>query len=187
MLIDISIETDKDTYNPLLEPDVTGRVCVWGHYSDRKSEKITGRDLILGTKTKLASGDVDVIRLDGDRIVPVEGGVGTIEAVVSADGRTFTDERDIVVRPFYHEYHKTLVLKIFSIHPKDNLSTPTCTFEQTLDIIRKTDALTRGIPKILYLQGYQKGGFDQLFPAWLPVDPRLKPGNTTRLSVCTST
>jgi len=174
VLIDISIETDKDTYNPLLEPNVTGRVRVWGHYSDRKSEKITGPELVLGAKTKLASGDVEVIRLDGERIVPIEGGVGTIEAVVSARGRTFTDEKDVVVRPFYHEYHQTLVLKIFTIHPRDHLGEPTCTFAQTLDIIRKTDAITRGIPKILYLQGYQEGGFDQLFPAWLPVDPRLK-------------
>ncbi len=174
MLIDISIEIDKDTYNPLLEPNVTGRVCVWGHYSDRKPEKITGRNLILGAKTKLASGDVEVIRLDGERIVPIEGGIGTIEAVISADGKTFKDERDIVVRPFYHEYHQTLVLKIFNIHPKDHLGTPTCTFEQTLDVIRKTDRITRGIPKILYLEGWQEGGFDQLFPAWLPVDPRLK-------------
>lgn len=174
MLRGISIEIDKDTYNPLLEPNVTGHVSVWGHYSERTSEKISGSDLVLGAKTKLASGDVEVIRLDGERIVPVEGGIGTIEAIVVADGRTFKAEKDIVVRPFYHEYHQTLVLKIFSIHPKHHLGTPTCTFEETLEIIRKTDTITRGVPKILYLQGYQEGGFDQLFPAWLPVDPRLK-------------
>ncbi len=174
MLIDISIETDKDTFNPLLEPSVTGSVSVWGHYSDRASEPIGGPNLTLGTKTKLASGDVEVIRLDGDRIVPVEGGVGTIEAIVVEGGKTFKAEKDIVVRPFYHEYHQVLVLKIFSIHPKDHVGTPTCTFEQTLEGIRKTDNITRGIPKILYLEGYQEGGFDQLFPAWLPVDPRLK-------------
>ena len=174
MLIDISIETDKDTYNPLLEPDVTGYVSVWGHYSDGASEKISGSGLVLGAKTKLASGDVEVVRLDGERIIPVEGGIATIEALVVADGKTFKAEKDIVVRPFYYEYHQTLMLKIFSIHPKNHEGTPTCTFEETLEIIRKTDHLTRGIPKILYLQGYQEGGFDQLFPAWLPVDPRLK-------------
>jgi hypothetical protein len=165
MLRDISIETDKDTYNPLLEPNVTGHVAVWGHYSDRPSVKISGSDLVMGAKTKLASGDVEVIRLDREHIVPVEGGIGTIEAIVVADGRTFKAEKDIVVRPFYHEYHQTLVLKIFSIHPKHHLGTPTCTFEETLKIIRKTDRLTRGVPKTLYLQGYQEGGFDQLFPA----------------------
>ena len=82
MLIDISIETDRDTYNPLLEPNVTGNVSVWCHYSDRESEQISGPNLTLGAKTKLASGDVEVIRLDGERIVPVEGGVGTIGAIV---------------------------------------------------------------------------------------------------------
>jgi len=174
MLMSISIETDKDTFNPLLEPNVTGQVRVWGHYTDRKSERITGPAVVLGVRTSLASGDVEVLRIDGDRIIPVEGGVGTIEAIVVADGRTFKAEKDIVVRPFYHEYHQTLVLKIFSIHPKHHLGTPSCTFEETLEIIRKTDTITRGAPKILYLQGYQEGGFDQLFPAWLPVDPRLK-------------
>jgi hypothetical protein len=78
------------------------------------------------------------------------------------------------VRPFYHEYHQTLVLAIFNIHPKHHLGAPSCTFEETLEIIRKTDAITRGVPKILHLMGFQEGGFDQLFPAWLPVDPRLK-------------
>ncbi|MBT3273481.1 MAG: hypothetical protein HN368_10015, partial [Spirochaetales bacterium] len=173
MLINISIETDKDTFNPLLEPDATGRVSVWCHYSDGKSEKVTGENLILGTRTKLASGE-DVIRLDGNRIIPLEGGMGTIEAIVIVDGKTFKAEKDIVVRPFYHEYHQALVYKIFSIHPKHHLGTPTCTFEETLEGIKRTDKLTRGIPKILYLEGYQDGGFDQLFPAWLPVDPRLK-------------
>lgn len=174
MMLGISIKTDKDTYNPLLEPHATGQVSVWGHYADKPSEKLDGKSLILGAKTKLASGDVEVVRLDGDRVLPVEGGMATIEAVVVADGKTFTAEKDVVVRPFYHKYHQTLVLKIFCIHPKDHQGTPTVTFEETLEIIRKTDRLTRGIPKIMYLQGYQEGGFDQLFPAWLPVDPRLK-------------
>jgi hypothetical protein len=34
------------------------------------------------------------------------------------------------------------------------------TFEGALKVIRKTDNLTRGIPKILYLLGWQKGGHD---------------------------
>lgn len=173
MLLNISIETDRDTFNPLLEPDVTGQVSVWGHYADKPSARIPGDSLALGVKTKLASGE-DVIRLEGDRVIPVEGGLGAIEAIVVEKGKTFMAEKDIVVRPFYHEYHQMLVLKIFSIHPRQHEGPPTCTFEETLEVIRKTDILTRGIPKILYLQGYQQGGFDWYFPAWLPVDPRLK-------------
>ena len=175
MLKGIKIETDIDTFNPLLEPDVSGRVSVFGIYSDKKPEARPGGDIILNVRTKLASGDLGVIRLEGNKIIPEEGGMGTIEAVVIKDGKTFRDEKDIVVRPFYHEYHQTLVLKIFTIHPKD-VGTPSCTFEQTLEVIRKTDRVTREIPKILYLQGWQRGGFDRLFPAWNEVDPRLKRG-----------
>lgn len=34
MLMNISIETDRDTYNPLLEPNKTGKLSVWSHYCD---------------------------------------------------------------------------------------------------------------------------------------------------------
>lgn len=173
MLIGIKIVTDTETFNPILEPDVTGHVTVLGIYSDKKPEEITDGVIALKAKTKLASGEVEVIRLEGNKITPNDGGIGTIEAVVVKDGKTFKDEQDIVVRPFYHDYHQTLVLKIFNIHPRDVL-TPSCTFEETLEVIRKTDNLTREIPKILYLQGWQKGGFDKLFPAWSIVDPKLK-------------
>src|SRR5579872_1800668 len=38
----------------------------------------------------------------------------------------------------------------------------------------KTDNLTRGMPKIIYLVGWQKGGHDHGYPAWDEVNPRLK-------------
>jgi hypothetical protein len=172
-LIGIKILVDKETFNPLLEPNVTGNISILGIYSVGSNKKITDGKIVLHARTKLASGDVEVIRLEGNRIIPEEGGIGTIEAVVVKDGKTFKDEKDIVVRPFYHDYHQTLVLKIFNIHPRTDLH-PICTFKETLEIIKKTDNLTREIPKILYLEGWQKGGFDRLFPAWNEVDPRLK-------------
>ena len=49
-----------------------------------------------------------------------------------------------------------------------------CTFEQALEVIRKADNLTRGIPKIIYLVGWQQGGHDHGYPAWSEVNPRLK-------------
>ena len=173
-LTGIKILTDKETFNPLLEPDVSGNISVLGIYSNGKNEVITDGDIVFDTETKLASGDVEVIQLGGNRIIPGEGGIGTIRAVLIRDGKTLMDEKDIVVRPFYHDYHQTLVLKIFSLRHPDIDSEYICTFEETLDIIRKTDILTREIPKILYLQGWQEGGFDMLFPAWNIVDPRLK-------------
>lgn len=172
-LIGIKIITDKETFNPLLEPRVTGNISILGIYSAGENKKITDGEIVLHAKTKLASGDVEVIRVEGNKIIPEEGGIGTIEAVVIKDGKTFKDEKDIVVRPFYREYHQTLVLKIWNLSRGENV-VPACTFEETLEVIRKTDNLTRGIPKILYLEGWQKGGFDNLFPAWNMVDPRLK-------------
>ena len=171
-LIGIKIITDKETFNPLLEPDVTGNISILGIYSAGENKKITDGEIVLHAKTKLASGDVEVIRLEGNKIIPVEGGIGTIEVVVIKDGKTFKDEKDIVVRPFYREYHRTLVLKIWNLSRENEV--PDCTFEETLEVIRKTDNLTRGIPKIIYLEGWQEGGFDNLFPAWNMADPRLK-------------
>ena len=49
-----------------------------------------------------------------------------------------------------------------------------CTFKEALEVIRKTDNLTRGIPKIVYLVGWQKGGHDHGYPSWDEVNPRLK-------------
>ena len=49
-----------------------------------------------------------------------------------------------------------------------------CTFEEALEVIRKTDNLTRGIPKIIYLVGWQKGGHDHGYPARCEVNPRMK-------------
>jgi hypothetical protein len=51
---------------------------------------------------------------------------------------------------------------------------PPLTFEEALEVLRKTDNLTRGIPKIVYLVGWQKGGHDHGYPSWDEVNPRLK-------------
>jgi hypothetical protein len=172
-LIGIKILTDKETFNPLLEPGITGNVSILGIYSDGKNEMITEDKIILHAKKKLASGDVEVIRLVGNKIIPKEGGIGTIEAIIVNNGKTFKDEKDIVVRPFYRDYHQALVLKIWNLDRGENV-VPDFTFEETLEAIRKTDNLTRGIPKIIYLEGWQKGGFDNLFPSWGEVEPGLK-------------
>jgi hypothetical protein len=47
-------------------------------------------------------------------------------------------------------------------------------FEQALEVIRKVDHLTSGIPKIIYLVGWQYNGHDSKYPAWDEVNPRLK-------------
>jgi hypothetical protein len=56
------------------------------------------------------------------------------------------------------------------------------TFEQALEVIRKMDCLTVGIPKIVYLVGWQYNGHDSKYPAWGEVNPKLKrPQDNTAL------
>jgi len=78
-------------------------------------------------------------------------------------------------RPYLHDYHKTLVMKIFLA---DKLPNEGCkvylTFEQALGVIRRLDNITLGIPKIVYLVGWQFNGHDSKYPAWSEVNARLK-------------
>jgi len=143
-------------------------------------------DAAITVKTKAASGGVTVTVVENGKVIPKEGGIASIEAVVTRDGKEFKAATDVVVTPFYRDYHQTLVLKLFlgmEGEPVERLANdPTfrkghevfCTFEEALEVIRKTDNLTRGIPKIIYLVGWQKGGHDHGYPAWSEVNPRLK-------------
>jgi hypothetical protein len=143
-------------------------------------------DAVLTVVTKHASGDVAVVAVEGDRIVPLAGGVATVEATLVLDGVRHSAATDVVVTPFYRDHHKTLVTKLFlgmEGEPTERLrSLPMfqkprdvlCTFEEALEVVRKMDNLTRGMPKIVYLVGWQKGGHDHGYPAWDEVNPRLK-------------
>ncbi len=82
-----------------------------------------------------------------------------------------------------HKYHQTLVMKLFlsqalfddQFKRKDNgKSEVFCTIENALDIIQKVDNLTLGIPKIIYLVGWQYNGHDSKYPAWFEGNERLK-------------
>jgi hypothetical protein len=56
------------------------------------------------------------------------------------------------------------------------------TFEQALDAMRKIDNLTLGIPKIIFLVGWQFNGHDSGYPSWSVVNEHLKrPQDATAL------
>jgi hypothetical protein len=74
-------------------------------------------------------------------------------------------------RPYRHAYEQTLTMKMFLADNKGQVS---LTFEQALDVMRRVDNLTRGIPKIFYLVGWQYDGHDTGYPAWDVVNPKLK-------------
>ena len=86
-----------------------------------------------------------------------------------------------------HSYHQTLMMKLFlsevdadkgegrQLKKRDKgESKVALNFEQALEVIRKMDNLTLGIPKIVYLVGWQYNGHDSKYPAWGEVNPKLK-------------
>ena len=87
-------------------------------------------------------------------------------------------------RPYIHEYHTTLVDKILNCtKPDPTTGAPSrvyATFEDALERIRKIDNLTRGIPKIMYLVGWQHEGHDSKYPDMSEVNGLLqRPGDAT--------
>ncbi len=191
----LAISVNPKVLRPTIQPNLSGTLTLKAIDSQGGEHLVPISEARLTVKTKVASGGVTVASLKNGKIIPKEGGVATVEAVVRRDGRDFKASTDVVVSPFYRDYHQALVLKLFlgmEGEPVERLaSDPTfrkghevfCTFEQALEVIRKTDNLTRGIPKIIYLVGWQKGGHDHGYPAWSEVNPRLKrPQDATALA-----
>ncbi|MBE6597812.1 MAG: hypothetical protein E7638_00030 [Ruminococcaceae bacterium] len=84
---------------------------------------------------------------------------------------------------FNFDYTKTMMMKMFLAVPdKDGGSNVKINFERALDIIKKTDALTLGVPKIIYLVGWQYNGHDNRYPDLFEVNKALKrPDDATAL------
>ena len=189
------ISVNPKILRPTTQPNLSGVLTLKAIDSQGGEQLVPISEAAITVKTKVASGGVTVAALKNGKIIPKEGGVATVEAVVRRNGREFKASTDVVVSPFYRDYHQALVLKLFlgmEGEPVERLvNDPTfrkghevfCTFEEALEVIRKTDNLTRGIPKIIYLVGWQKGGHDHGYPAWSEVNPRLKrPHDATALA-----
>jgi len=85
--------------------------------------------------------------------------------------------------PQKHHYHQTLTMKLFlsqalfdgKLKHRDNgKSVVFLNYDQALEVIRKVDNLTLGIPKIIYLVGWQYNGHDSKYPAWFEGNEKLK-------------
>ena len=76
-------------------------------------------------------------------------------------------------RPYMFSYDKTLTMKMY-LASKGTARSVVINFEQALRKIIQADNLTRGIPKIIYLVGWQYNGHDDKYPAWHEVNPALK-------------
>ena len=186
-LIDhIALNVTPKILNPLRDKTAVGKISLIAFHADGSQRILRTADATLMAKTKISSGNVEVATVDGDNVVSKEGGIATIDAVVVESGKTFKASTDVVVTPYYRDYHQALVMKLFlgmEGDPVERLANdPTfrqghevmCNFEEALELIRRTDNLTRGIPKIIYLVGWQKGGHDHGYPDWSEVNPRMK-------------
>ncbi|TSA33082.1 MAG: hypothetical protein D4R64_14820, partial [Porphyromonadaceae bacterium] len=78
--------------------------------------------------------------------------------------------------PFVHDYDQTLTYKISVDYGKTS-EIAKLNADEVLQVIERIDNLTRGIPKIVYVVGWQYTGHDTGYPSFLKVNPVLKRGN----------
>lgn len=79
-------------------------------------------------------------------------------------------------QPWVHDYNKTLFIKL-SLCTRDkngSIDKVYLKFSEVPEVLRKIDNLTMGIPKIVYLVGWQYNGHDSKYPSWDQVNDRLK-------------
>ncbi len=180
----IRLISDTPELNPLLEPERKARLTVYGVKANGEEEAIPPQQIRFSVTTLLASGGREAASVAEDgTVTPLAGGYVRADACCVATG--LAASLKLVIRPFWHEYHKTLTYKLFLA--MDPFGVPDAglpqggrdpfvylDFEEAEEIIRRIDRMTCGIPKICYLVGWQRGGHDHLYPAFNEVDPRLK-------------
>ena len=131
-------------------PNVTGTMTLKAIDSSGAEHIVPISEAVITIKTKDASGGVAVAVVENGKVIPKEGGVASIEAVVTRNGRELKAATDVVVTPFYRDYHQTLVLKLFmgmEGDPVERLQTTPmfqkphdvlCTFEEALEAVSYT-------------------------------------------------
>lgn len=80
--------------------------------------------------------------------------------------------RDMTNSLYRHQYHQSLVYKVFMADKQG--PTVYLTFADVLEFVRGVHRVTRGVKQILYLVGWQFDGHDSKYPSWTGVNERLK-------------
>jgi len=144
-------------------------------------------DLRHDAKTTIAySAPIDMFTIGDDGLARAgtqDVGEVQIGVEVVRDGIRLTDTLKLTIkpepaRPFLRDYTGTLTMKLYlGDNGKIEL-----TLDEALEAIKKVDHMTRGMPKIIYLVGWQHDGHDSKYPDWNVVNPKLKrPGDATAL------
>ena len=81
--------------------------------------------------------------------------------------------------PYNNDLSQTLIYKLALDYGNLEIGNPSLhqgllTVEYTMDYIRHVDNLTRGVPKIIVLAGFQEGGHDWQYPAMGPLNSEIK-------------
>lgn len=83
--------------------------------------------------------------------------------------------------PYRYEYDQMLIYKIGADYCPTATTAP-LNAAQILDVIRRIDNISRGIPKMVYLVGWQYRGHDTGYPSFSKVNDVLKkPGDSSAL------
>lgn len=79
-------------------------------------------------------------------------------------------------KPWKRPYHQILTTKLALCDrkPDGSVGHIRFTFEQALEVVRKLNRLTPGLPKVIYLVGWQYNGHDSKYPSWAEVNEHLK-------------
>jgi len=99
----IDIQLDKEKLNLVQERGVSANMKVFAYYSDGSRKELKTSEYVAFTKTVNASGGIEMITIEGDKIIPKEGGVGEVSALYINDRKTFITSKKVVVRPFYRD------------------------------------------------------------------------------------
>ncbi|ULQ52974.1 endo-alpha-N-acetylgalactosaminidase family protein [Flavihumibacter fluvii] len=139
---------------------------------------VTKEGLVKKGTVTISAGKIDIALEAGQPILMVP------DLPMAVIGDTTRLQYPTVQKNAAHPaYHQALVMKLFmsqalfdgKFKRRDNGQTQVyLTAGQALDVIRRMDQLTLGIPKIVYLVGWQYNGHDSGYPAWFQGNEALK-------------
>ena len=94
-------------------------------------------------------------------------------AIIAGSAFAETNDYSYPAYPFTNDYSKgmcSIKAGLDGGNPKASVRS----VDDELGFIKELDALTREIPKLVVLVGFQEGGHDHQYPMWGPANPRLK-------------
>lgn len=173
-------DVNKDEYRMLLDKDIVEVPTV------SAAIEVTDND---GEEQEIAAEVVQAEKIPDCAIIKIFDRIYRVRFAYDGDWTDISgEEYDAFMKnpneatpetPYTHDYSQTLTTKLFLAMPnrETGKSDISLLFDEALDILKKVDNVTVGIPKIVYLIGWQYTGHDDKYPSWDEVNPALKCNN----------